>query len=46
MTMKQNKGDCLLSSTAIQIPVQLLVELEANFLDQNINDLEFELSRM
>ena len=30
----------------VQIPVQLLLELEANLLDQNVNDLEFELSRM
>jgi hypothetical protein len=26
-----------------QIPVQLLLELEANRLDQNVNELEFEL---
>ena len=30
----------------VQIPVQLLPELEANLLDQNVNKLEFELSRM
>ena len=30
----------------VQIPVQLLPELEANWLDQNVNELEFELSRM
>ena len=30
----------------VQIPVQLLLELEANLLDQNVNELEFELSRM
>ena len=30
----------------IQIPVQLLLELEANCLDQNVIELEFELSRM
>ena len=30
----------------VQIPVQLLLELEANWLDQNMNELEFELSRM
>ena len=30
----------------VQIPVQLLLELEANWLDQNVNELEFELSRM
>ena len=27
-----------------QILVQLLLELEANLLDQNVNELEFELS--
>ena len=30
----------------VQIPVQLLLELEANWLDQDVNELEFELSRM
>ena len=30
----------------VQIPVQLLLELEVNLLDQNVNELEFELSRM
>ena len=30
----------------VQIPVQLLLELEPNWLDQNVNELEFELSRM
>ena len=30
----------------VQIPVQMLTELEANWLDQNVNELEFELSRM
>ena len=30
----------------VQIPVQLLLELKANLLDQNVNELEFELSRM
>ena len=30
----------------VQIPVQLLLELEANWLDKNVNELEFELSRM
>ena len=30
----------------VQIPVQLLLELEANLLDQNVNELEFELSIM
>ena len=28
------------------LPVQLLLELEANLLDQNVNELEFELFRM
>ena len=28
-----------------QIPVQFLLELEANWLDQNVNELEFELPR-
>jgi hypothetical protein len=28
------------------LPVQLLLELDANLLDQNVNELEFELSRM
>ena len=27
----------------VQIPVQLLSELEANLLDENVNELEFEL---
>ena len=27
----------------VEIPVQLLLELEANLLDQNVNELEFEL---
>ena len=30
----------------VQIPVQLRLELELNWLDQNVNELEFELSRM
>ena len=30
----------------VQIPVQLLLELEVNWLVQNVNELEFELSRM
>ena len=30
----------------VQIPVQLLLQLEANRLYQNVNELEFELSRM
>ena len=39
-----------ISSTAIWVTglgtVQLLLDLEAIFLDQNGNELEFELSRM
>ena len=27
----------------VGVPVQLLLELEANWLDQNVNELEFEL---
>ena len=27
----------------VQIPIQLLLELDANLLDQNGNELEFEL---
>ena len=27
----------------VQVPVQLLLELESNWLDQNVNGLEFEL---
>ena len=30
----------------VQILVQLLIELEANWIDQNVNELEFEPSRM
>jgi hypothetical protein len=30
----------------VQVPIQLLLELEANWLDQNVHELEFELSRM
>ena len=30
----------------VQIPVQLLLELEANLQDQNVNEVEYELSRM
>ena len=44
------KDDCLSVEVPfellVQIPVQLLLELEANLLDQNVNELEFELSRM
>jgi hypothetical protein len=31
---------------SLQIPVHLLLELEVNLLDQNVYELEFELSRM
>ena len=30
----------------VQIPDQLLLELEGNLLDQNVYELEFELFRM
>ena len=30
----------------VQIPVQLLLALQANLIDQNVNELEFEVSRM
>ena len=30
----------------VQIPVQLFLELKANLLDQNLNELESGLSRM
>ena len=30
----------------VEIPVQFLLELEVNLLDQNVIELEFELSRM
>ena len=30
----------------VEIPVQLHLELEVNWLVQNVNELEFELSRM
>ena len=30
----------------VQMPIQLFQELEASWLDQNVNELEFELSRM
>ena len=30
----------------VQMPVQMLLELVANLLDQNVNELELELSRM
>ena len=28
----------------VQIPVQMLLELEADLLDQNVNELQYELS--
>ena len=38
---------CLSVELLLEIPVQLLLEIElANLLDQNVNELEFELSRM
>ena len=30
----------------VQIPVQLLLELEGNWVDQNVKELEFKLSGM
>ena len=30
----------------VQILIQLILELETNLLDQNVNEIEFELSRM
>ena len=30
----------------VEVPVQLLLELEGNLVDQNVKELEFELSRM
>ena len=30
----------------VQIPVQLILEVGSNLQDQNVNELEFELSRM
>ena len=44
------RDDCLSVQLPIelpfQIPFQFLLELEANLLDQNVYELEFELSRM
>ena len=51
--MKKNAVFNLISFTVqlsfalpVQISVQLLLELEANLLFQNVNEQEFELSRM
>ena len=44
-----NSGhDCLSVQLPFELPVQiqLLLELELNRLGQNVNELEFELSRM
>ena len=30
----------------VQIPVQLLLKVEGNLVDQNVNELELELSKM
>ena len=30
----------------VQIPIQMLLELESNLLDQSVYELEFEISRM
>ena len=35
--------ECLSVQLPFELPVQLLLELEANLLDQNVNELEFEL---
>ena len=45
------KGDDCLSvqvpfELPVLIPVLLVLEIQANWLDQNVNELEFELSRM
>ena len=44
------RGECvsvkLPFELPFQIPVQLLLDLEANLLDQNENELYFELSRL
>ena len=37
--------ECLLVQLPFELPVQFLLELEAIWLDQNVNELEFELSR-
>ena len=43
--MNVHQSNCNLSYQApAQIPVQFLLELEANLLGQNVNELEFELT--
>ena len=39
---------CLSVQVPFELPIliQLLLELKANWIDQNVNELEFELSRM
>ena len=50
--MKKNVAFTLISFAVlpfellVQIPVQLLLELESNLLVQNVIELEIELSRM
>ena len=43
-------GDCLSVQVPFELPNQMLVllllELEVNWLDQNVDELEFELSRV
>jgi hypothetical protein len=39
--LKQN--ECLSVQLPFELPVQLLLELEANLLDQNAKELEFKL---
>ena len=41
-----HKKECSFFGLLVQIQIQLLLELEANLLHQNVNELEFELSRM
>jgi hypothetical protein len=38
--------DCLSVQLPFELPVQLLLELEPNWIVQNVIELEFELSRM
>jgi hypothetical protein len=38
--------ECLSVQLPFELQVHLLLEQKANLLDQNVNELEFELSRM
>ena len=40
------RDDCLSVQVLFELPVQLLLELQVNLLDENVNELEFELCRM